>query len=122
LDTPASEVEIGLAYSHKITPLPPSAFSATGSGRATRLVEAIFRLEKTSALRLDTGRGVRDISLRQFGDDTGLNTPPPRVSEDVRVRAFGWQEDLSKPLWRIEQDTPLPFELLAVTTELKVND
>ena len=122
LDSPAAQVEIGLAYTHIIKPLPPSAFSPTGSGRATRLVEAIFRVKDTAALRLDTGRGLRDIALRQFGEDAQLNTPPPNISEDVRVRAFGWQEDLSKPLWRIAQSTPLPFELLSVTTELKVND
>jgi hypothetical protein len=87
-----------------------------------RLVEAVFRIEETAALRLDVGRGLRDIPLRQFGIDIILDEAPPPVSRDVRVHALGWQNDTSRPLWRIEHDMPLPFTLLSVTTELKVND
>ncbi len=122
LNQAASTVEIGLSYTHIVEPLPPSAVDSSGTGRATRLVEAIFRLEETAALRLDVGRGMKDIALRQFGEDPILGAPPPKVSGDIRVRALGWQADGSKPLWRIEQSIPLPFALLSVTTELKVND
>jgi len=87
-----------------------------------RLVEAVFRIEETAALRLDVGRGLRDIPLRQFGIDVILDEAPPPVSRDVRVHALGWQNDTARPLWRIEHDMPLPFTLLSVTTELKVND
>ncbi|MBU0801056.1 MAG: hypothetical protein KKA05_08630, partial [Alphaproteobacteria bacterium] len=107
---------------HIFEPLPPSVVGNGGTGRATRLVEAIFRVEGTAALRLDVGRGLRDVALRQFGADSVLDAPPPRVSGDLRVRAFGWQTQTDKPLWRIEQAVPLPFKLLSVTTELKVND
>lgn len=120
LASPARHVEIGLPFTHVIEPLPPGV-AGEGAGRATRLVEAIFRVEDTAALRLDTGRGPRDIALRRF-DAPILDAPPPRVSGDVRVRAFGWSSGTDQPLWRIEQDVPLPFTLLSVTTELKVND
>ncbi len=122
IDTPANEVEIGLAYTHIVEPLPPGAMDGGGAGRATRLVEAIFRLENTASLRLDVGRGLRDVSLRRFGEEEILDEPPPRVSRDVKVRGLGWQPDGTRPLWRIEQSAPLPFTLLSVTTELKVND
>lgn len=122
IDTPAASVEIGLPYTHIIEPLPPGAVGDTGSGRAVRLVEAIFRIEDTAALRLDVGRGLKDVVLRQLGEDPVLGEPPPLVSGDIRVRALGWQADGTKPLWRIEQAAPLPFTLLSVTTELKVND
>lgn len=125
LDGPARTVEIGLPYTHVIEPLPPGAGNGGtggGTGRATRLIEAIFRVEGTAALRLDVGRGLRDIALRQFGQDQVLDAPPPLVSGDVRVRAYGWQTRTDQPLWRIEQAVPLPFKLLAVTTELKIND
>lgn len=122
LDDPASLVEIGLPYTHIVEPLPPNVLAENGSGRAVRLVEAVFRVEETAALRLDVGRGLRDIPLRQFGIDVILDEAPPPVSRDVRVHALGWQNDTSRPLWRIEHDMPLPFTLLSVTTELKVND
>jgi hypothetical protein len=120
LDHPATAVTIGLPYTHVIEPLPPSATGGEGNGRAVRMIEGIFRVEDTAALRLDVGRGLRDIPLRQTGDDPGA--PPPRVSGDIRVRSLGWQPGGAHPLWRIEQESPLPFTLLSVTTELKVND
>lgn len=122
LDEPASLVTIGLPYTHIVEPLPPSSVAEGGAGRAVRLVEGVFRLHETSALRLDTGRGLRDIPLRQIGEEEDPGTPPPVVSEDIRIRAFGWHPGGSVPLWRIEQSMPLPFTLLAVITELKVNN
>lgn len=122
LDAAANSVEIGLPYTHICEPLPPSVLSNGGAGRAVRLVEAIFRIEDTAALRLDVGRGLQDVSLRDFDEDPILDEPQASVSRDLAVKAYGWQKDLTKPLWRIEQETPLPFTLLSVTTELKVND
>jgi len=122
IDAAANKVEIGLSYTHIIEPLPPSEVGAAGGGRKIRLIEGIFRLKDTAALRLDVGRGLGDIPLRQLGEDPVLDAPPPLVSGDIYVRALGWQEDSTKALWRIEQDVPLPFTLLSVTTELKVND
>lgn len=122
LNHPASAVVIGLPYEHIIEPLPPIVVGEGGTGRAVRLIEAVFRVDETAALCLDVGRGLRDIPLRQLGEDAVAGQPPPVVSEDIRVRAFGWQAGGSKPLWRIAQTVPLPFTLLSVTTELKVND
>ncbi len=118
----ASSVKIGLAYTHIIEPLPPSEVGQAGGSRRIRLVEGVFRIRETAALRLDVGRGLSDISLRQIGEDPILDAPLPMVSEDISVRALGWHNDGQQPLWRIEQSTPLPFQLLSVTTELKVND
>lgn len=122
IDTAANEVQIGLAFTHVIEPLPPSVIEGGGTGRAVRLIEGIFRLESTAALRLDVGRGLKDVSLRSFNEELDLDESTPLVSKDVRVRALGWQADGTKALWRIEQTVPLPFTLLSVTTELKVND
>lgn len=122
LEAPAYVVKIGLPYTHIVEPLPPSTVSIGGAGRAARLVEAVFRLEETSALTLDVGRGLNDVPLRDFDEGTILDAAPPLISKDVKIRAFGWAQDMTQPLWRIEQSTPLPFTLLAVTTELKIND
>jgi len=122
LDEAALEVQVGLPFTHIVKPLPPSAVSGAGGARRVRLVEASFRLQNTAALRLDIGRGLNDVALRQLGEDDILDAAPPAVSGDIAVRSLGWATDATKPLWRIEQDVPLPFTLLSVTTELKVND
>jgi len=122
LAEPASSVTVGLPYTHIVEPLPPSEIGAAGGSRKIRLIEGIFRLRETAALRLDIGRGPSDIALRQIGEDPILDELLPLVSEDIKIRALGWQQDGQKPLWKIEQSTPLPFQLLSVTTELKVND
>ncbi len=93
-----------------------------GAGRSVRLVEVRLRVDKTSALKADVGRGVQDVALKQFGEDPILGSPPPIVSGDIRVRAFGWSNEMTKPLWKIEQDLPLPFALLSVTMDLSVNN
>lgn len=121
LSTPVNVIEIGLPYTHIVEPLPPSLLESGGAGRAVRLIEAVFRVEETSALRLDMGRGLDDFPLRDF-DDQILDSAIEKVSGDITVKAFGWTKNLTKPLWRIEQDVALPFTLLSVTTELKVND
>jgi hypothetical protein len=121
LEESASTIEVGLPFTHIAEPLPPSLIGEGGAGRKVRLVEAIFRVENTQALRLDVGRGSKDIALRELGEEL-LDEPPPFISGDIRVRALGWQNDTTKPLWRIEQDAPLAFALLSVTTQLKVND
>ncbi|MGH1378103.1 MAG: hypothetical protein ACRBB3_04710 [Alphaproteobacteria bacterium] len=122
LDEPASSVEIGLPYTHVVEPLPPNEVGQVGSGRRLRLVEGIFRVKDTAALRLDVGRGAQDVSLKQIGEEDILDTSAPTVSGDVKVRSLGWQKDGTQPLWRIEQSSPLPFTLLSVSLEIKVND
>lgn len=120
LDEPAASVEIGLAYTHIVEPLPPSV-TDTG-GRKMRLIRADFRLKDTQALRLDTGQGLKDIALKQIGEAEILDAPPPAISGDITVRALGWQANNIDPLWRIEQSAPLSFTLLSVTAEIKIND
>ncbi|WP_029009195.1 hypothetical protein [Azospirillum halopraeferens] len=122
VDPPARRVEVGLPYAHTVEPLPPSALAPAGAGDRVRLVEACFRLEDTAALRVDLGRGPFELPLHRFGPRPAGDGPPARVSGDRRLRALGWRRDIDAPLWRIEQDAPLPFTLLSVTMELKVND
>ncbi len=109
LSEPASDVQIGLAYTHIIEPLPPNEVGKVGAGRKLRLVEAIFRLKDTASLRLDVGRGLKDVSLKDFGDTITLDEPIPLVSGDVRVRSLGWQKEGVSPLWRIEQSLAAAF-------------
>ncbi|NBB84293.1 MAG: hypothetical protein GVY28_12925 [Alphaproteobacteria bacterium] len=124
LDAPAAEVAVGLPFAHVVEPLPPILPDATGlvQGLALRPVESIFRLDATPALSLDTGRGPQPVPLRRIAGAAAFDSPPQPVTGDVRVRHLGWTRSATTPLWRIEQDVPLPFTLLTATTELKVND
>ncbi len=122
LDEPASDVQIGLAFSHVVEPLPLSYSETQGAahGGKVRLVSLSLRLHETKALYLDTGKGLTPVPFKRFGDDV-LDAPPAAYSGDKLVRAYGWRDDGTEPLWRIEQDTPLPFTLLSVTTEFSAN-
>lgn len=121
LEAAANDIQVGLPFTHMVEPLPPSLIGEGGGGRKLRMIEAIFRVENTQALKLDVGRGLKDIALRELGEEL-LDEPPPFINGDLKVRALGWQQDTTAPLWRIEQDAPLGFTLLSVVTQLKVND
>ncbi|BAE53074.1 hypothetical protein [Paramagnetospirillum magneticum] len=120
LPRPAGTIEAGLAYAHRIEPLPPQAAAGQpmAAGRAVRLVQACFRVLDTQALFIDTGRGATPIPFRRRGPER-FATRPPAFSGDVKVRAIGWVRDVMQPLWRIEQDLPLPCTVISVSTEIK---
>jgi len=123
IDPPARSVQIGLGFTHVIEPLPPAPSDVGGASQGGRIrhVESTFRLHETSALRLDTGRGYTEVPFKRFGGAT-LDSPLPVFTGDKTVRAFGWRKGATAPLWRIEQDTPLPFTLLAVSSLVSAND
>lgn len=123
LSVPAARVQAGLPFAHRIEPLPPQAGAGQpmAAGRAVRLVQACFRVLDTKALLIDTGRGATPIPFRRRGDQR-FSTRPPAFSGDVKVRAIGWVRDVMQPLWRIEQDLPLPCTVLSVSTEIKSAD
>ncbi len=124
LSVAARDVSVGLPYAHRIEPLPPflPQSQAGGIGAAMRPVRTLFRLIDTASLMLDTGSGVRAVPLRCMGAGTAFDAPPSLFTGDRTVRHFGWRRRATEAHWRIDQDTPLPFALLSVTTELKVNE
>ncbi len=118
---PATSIQVGLGYAHNIEPLPPTVPNVGGSqGRKIRPIAITFRLWETAALHLDTGLGLKDVPFKRFGN-TLLDAPLSAFSGDKTVRALGWRSDDTSPLWRVDQDTPLPFTLLSVSTEMSVN-
>jgi len=118
LSTPALDVWAGVPFTMVVEPTPPNLTTRSQPGVKTRLVAVTFRLYETTALSVDTGRGVRDIPLRHFGSD-GIEGNP--VTGDRTVRSLGWRDDIAVPLWRVEQSAALPMTLLSATTQLKVN-
>ena len=124
LDQPVATLQVGLGFMHEIEPLPVVAASPLGPAQGTpvRLIRVTYRLEGTSALRVDTGSGYRDVPFKQLGAAGVLDSPIQPYTGDKTVRALGWTRSGTTPLWRIAQDTPLPCTVLSVHTEIKVND
>lgn len=123
LDDPASDVEVGLPFRTEIAPLPvyvQGGSGGAGQGTAVRLVRAVFRLKDSRALSVDVGRGPQPIP---FARDDGLSGPIAAgpVTVDKTVRALGWTKGDSRPLWRVDQDAPLPLTLLSVMTEISAH-
>ena len=122
LDTAAAKVEAGLGFAHIIEPLPPTVATISGGtqGGLVRPIAFTFRVRHTAALRLDVGHGLQDVPFKRFGANV-LDQPPEPFTGDKKVRAYGWRAGDLNPLWRIEQDTPVAFTLLAVASEISVN-
>jgi hypothetical protein len=118
LETAASELMVGLPYSHVIEPMPASL--PGGQDPVYRPVRLSLRLFETQSLRIDTGDGLRDLPLHTIGDGPQDSSPAP-FTGDRALRALGWRRGADQPPWRIEQDTPLHCALLSATTEVKVN-
>ncbi len=116
LAQPASSIAVGLPYTLIVEPLPPATNSTAGRTQEPlyRPIRLVLRVLETSSLRVDTGTGPRDLL---FPDSSSI-TP---FTGDQTLRALGWRRGPTEPPWRIEQSTPLPFNLLSATTELKVN-
>lgn len=121
LQEAVTALECGRPYTHEIAPLPVFVKSGgVGPGNAVRLVRALFRLQATQALQVDTGRGPVPVPFTRQGGLTGPVADTPR-SVDKMVRALGWTKGDATPLWRVEQATPVPCTVLSVMTEVSAN-
>jgi hypothetical protein len=116
----ATMAEAGLPFAARIEPLPPAG--ANGAPRSVRLIEASFRLLGSCQMRIDTGSGFVDVPFRGFGGANAFDGAIVPFTGEKRFRALGWKRTGVDPLWRIELPAPLPFQLLSVTQEMKVND
>lgn len=116
LAAPASDITVGLPYTHIVEPLSPASNSTSGRTQEPlyRPIRVVLRVLETSSLRVDAGSGPRDLLFPTSSD------PVPFTGDQV-FRAVGWRRGANVPPWRIEQSTPLPFTLLSATTEMKVN-
>ena len=118
-----NNLEAGLPFTHVLEPLPPSP-QATGhasQGGRVRLVSVTFRLKDTKSLKLDVGRGPREIPFKRFGASGVLDSASSSFTGDITVRALGWRNNGMESLWRIEQDTPLPFSVMSLIEEMTAN-
>ncbi|HYZ31015.1 MAG TPA: hypothetical protein VE684_01890 [Crenalkalicoccus sp.] len=122
VEPPARSLQAGLAFTHRVEPLPPDLATSLGVRAAPlRLISATFRLLGASSLAVDLGNGPQPVPFRRL-DTPLLDAAPQPFTGEVRLRGIGWQRDATAPLWRIEDATPLPMTLLSVTTEMRITD
>ncbi len=114
LSSAVTTIQIGLPYTHTIQPLPLNPLSIGIAAKKSRLIRLSFKVQDTASLNIDTGQGFKPIPLK--------NTIPPNVfSGDVAVTGYGWHDNISDSLWKISDNTPLPFKLLSLSTQAQVN-
>ena len=115
LSEPASVLEVGHGFDHAVEGLPISAGGGRGgaSNDLYRPVRIGLRLGPSDSLMLDSGSGMRPVTI---GRTAGVNDV-----FDLNVRARGWRRGTAALPWRLAQAEPGPFQLLSVTVEAKVN-
>ncbi|SNB66972.1 hypothetical protein SAMN07250955_105227 [Arboricoccus pini] len=111
LSEAVTRIECGLRFSH-VAEAMPIAGGNNGLALDTiyRTVAVTARSAATATVMLDAGNGLKQLKPESAS-----------AVQDNHMRAFGWRRPLDGPPWRIEQDSPEPFTLLAVTHEAKVN-
>ena len=117
----AKTLEIGLGYTHIVSPLPPAvgATNTIAPVSAYRLVKACFRVINTNTLEIDTGAGVQQEMPYALNSYT-LNSAVQKQTADIVIRALGWNRNPTQPPWRIIGDLPKPFKIVSVTQDLKI--
>ena len=121
LSEPAKIVEVGLPFTHRVVPLPPSVGASNGSApvASARLVKAVFRVVDTVSLEVDTGTGLHQELTRSL-DSYQLDSVLLPKTVDVVVRSLGWVRTPTAPLWTIQGETPKPFKLVSVTSDIQI--
>ena len=117
----AKTLEMGLGYTHIVSPLPPAvgASNTIAPISAYRLVKACFRVIDTSTLEIDTGTGVHQ-EMPYALNSYILNSSVQKQTTDIVIRALGWNRNPTTPPWRIIGDLPKPFKIVSVTQDLKI--
>lgn len=118
LPRPARRAEAGLLHTPEILALPVEPRAASGSlvGRKARITRLTARVRNTGLFEMQG----RDVIFRTLGGPPAppLDSPPPRVTGDVRIEGIvGWRQ---RPQVTIRQPVPGPFELLALSYDLRL--
>ncbi|BCD83596.1 hypothetical protein PSm6_00030 [Pseudomonas solani] len=113
----AEVVQIGLHYKTTIKTLTPEIAGSTGTaqGNSMRTGEVTLRFLETIGCKVNG----QTVAFRNMGEDV-LDQPPELYTGDHRIENLGWARGTSQIL--IEQDQPLPFQLLSVIKKFTFND
>lgn len=113
---------IGLHFTSTMTMLTPEVGTGTGTaqGNSMRTGEITLRVLNTlGATVLDGDGNPQDVPFRRFGAET-LDQPPVLYTGLVRIESLGWERGRSE--LTIEQDLPLPMQVLSIIRKFTVND
>lgn len=123
LNISANRLQAGLSFTHKVAPLPPAGGANNGPAPVSscRFVRGIFRLINTKSFQIDTGTGLHQEMVENLSEYT-LDAPPKNKTKDIIVRGLGWKRNPTIPLWMIQGDQPLPFQLVSVTSDIKIGE
>lgn len=121
LEYPAKCIKVGIGFTHRVTPLPPSIGASNGPApvSSARLVKAVFRVVDTASLEIDTGTGFHQEIIRPLASYTLGSVVEPKTT-DVVVRSLGWKRSPTQPLWMIQGEAPNPFKLVSVTSDIQI--
>lgn len=116
LEQKASLIEVGLAWSLDVTPMPLQQMNAAGSNfmRKRRVVKVRAKVRNTLGLSIN-GRRIPD---RQFDVDDFDSPPSPFTGTLELEETTNWDQKEDK-LVSFTQTDPLPFELLAIDVHME---
>lgn len=113
LEREAKHIVVGLPYSTTVELLPIEIQAGLGSlqGSPNRTAETVLRVLNTSGCKVNGDV----ITFKSFGKDV-LDKPPIEFTGDKHTFRLGWDRPVI-----IEQDQPMPFQILAVISKITVN-
>lgn len=113
----AKTVQVGLHFKTTIKTLTPEVAGGTGTaqGNNMRISEVILRILESTGCRVNG----QTVAFRNMGPDI-LDRPPEVFTGDKRIETTGFERGKAQLL--IEQDLPLPLNVLSVIKKFTVND
>lgn len=119
---PSFRTLIGLHFNSSFKMLTPEVQGGTGSaqGNSMHTGEITIDLLNTLGIAIKDGEGrEQDVPFRTFGPDV-LDTRPPLYTGLHRLEMLGWERGRSD--LTIEQNQPMPMQVLAIIRKFTVND
>ncbi|MCT4552148.1 MAG: hypothetical protein N4A44_00610 [Alphaproteobacteria bacterium] len=119
LQKPVNNLRLGIAYRHILAPSPEMI-----EFKKIRLLEVSFRLSESKNLSIDTGQGIKNISLKEYDNsETFLSSENIKgtFSGDINIKSFGWKKAGSQILWKIDDYYPNNFKVISSLSKFIVN-
>ena len=119
--TPAEAVEVGLAFTHIVAPLPPIVGANNGAAPVAnaRFIRGVFRVVDTQSVEIDTGSDVHQELVPNLANYQ-MDSVPQKYTLDLVVRGLGWHRNPQNALWQIRGTLPVDFKLVSVTSDIKI--
>ncbi|MEM1396240.1 MAG: hypothetical protein AAGH38_02185 [Pseudomonadota bacterium] len=120
LDQPASVVHVGLPYRSTLETMQLEGGSSIGTaqGKTKRITSAIVRLYRSLGCLIGAPDETDRLPFRTASDPMGQ---PPALFSGDREILFppGWSREA---VIAVEQDQPLPLTVLAIISDMRLND